>query len=60
MHMKDRDVQYGHSGFAVTKILRWLSADLFECWNEIDKSDIAIPMDIRRLLARHPKAASSR
>lgn len=60
VHLKDRDVNYSHDGAAVAQILRWISADLFEAWNKIDKSDIGIAREIRRCRTYHPKAASSR
>ena len=60
VHLKDRDVEYGHSGNGIGEILQLLAADLFECWNEIDESDIGVCPELRRYRAAHPKAAKSR
>jgi hypothetical protein len=60
LHMKDRDINYCHSGNAVGYILRGLTAQLHEGWNKIDESHMGAWGEAQRCRKGRPKAAKSR
>ena len=65
VHKKDgEEIPWSHSGPAVVRILRWLTTDLFECWNEVDRSMMNLPHElfeyVNFLREKPLKAATSR